>query len=136
MKFNVLLLLILCYFLIIFSCRKPYNPVIVSTDQSYLVVDGLINSGSDSTIIYLSRTVKLNSPSFRNDEQGARVTIESDKNDDNNHRNYQHQAFVFICKIRSLDCCKLFDASKCAIGENTINIQLKEAYKLCKTKHL
>ena len=55
--------------------------MIVSTDQSYLVVDGLINSGSDSTIIYLSRTVKLNSPSFRNDEQGARVTIESDKNE-------------------------------------------------------
>jgi hypothetical protein len=55
--------------------------MIISSDQSYLVVDGIINSGSDSTIIYLSRTVKLNSRSFRNYEQGARVIIESDKSE-------------------------------------------------------
>jgi len=67
--------------LITFSCRKPYNPPVVSTDQSFLVVDGMINSGNDSTFIYLRRTVKLNSTLHDDAEQGARVTIESDKND-------------------------------------------------------
>ncbi|MEZ2339065.1 DUF4249 domain-containing protein [Mucilaginibacter sp. RCC_168] len=41
------------------SCKKPYNPAIVSSDNHYLVVEGVINSGNDSTIINLSRTVKL-----------------------------------------------------------------------------
>ncbi|HTD39176.1 MAG TPA: DUF4249 domain-containing protein [Mucilaginibacter sp.] len=81
MKIPASLLVISCLLLVILSCRKPYNPIIVLSNQNYLVVDGMINSGSDSTIIYLSRTVKLSSPSFRNYEQGARVVIESDKND-------------------------------------------------------
>lgn len=65
----------------LFSCRKPYNPPIISSDQSYLVVDGVINSGNDSTFIMLRRTVKLNSTLKNDAEQGARITIESDKND-------------------------------------------------------
>jgi len=44
---------------VIISCKKPYNPPIVSSDNHYLVVEGVINSGNDSTIINLSRTVKL-----------------------------------------------------------------------------
>lgn len=44
---------------VIVSCKKPYNPPIVSSDNHYLVVEGVINSGNDSTIINLSRTVKL-----------------------------------------------------------------------------
>jgi hypothetical protein len=67
-------------FVIEFSCRKPYNPTLISSNQSYLVVDGVINSGADSTIIYLSRTVKLNSKSFRNPEN-AILKIESDRKD-------------------------------------------------------
>lgn len=63
------------------SCKKPYNPTLVSSSQSYLVVDGVINSGSDSTIIYISRTVDLTSRSFRNPVQGALVKVESNKND-------------------------------------------------------
>jgi hypothetical protein len=68
-------------FAIEFSCKKLYNPPLVSSNQNYLVVDGVINSGSDSTIVYLSRTVKLNIKSFRNPEQGATLKVESDKND-------------------------------------------------------
>ncbi|MBS1521552.1 MAG: DUF4249 domain-containing protein [Bacteroidetes bacterium] len=67
--------------LILFSCRKPYSPLVISSNQSYLVVDGMINSGNDSTFIYLRRTVKLNSALHDDAEQGARITIESDKND-------------------------------------------------------
>jgi hypothetical protein len=75
------MIVLICLIAIEFSCKKPYNPTIVSSNQSYLVVDGVINSGSDSTIIYLSRTVKLNSKSFRNPVQGASLKVESDKND-------------------------------------------------------
>lgn len=80
MRINTLLIVLLFLLAIGFSCRKPYNPTLISSDQSYLVVDGVINSGTDSTIIYLSRTVKLDSKSFRNPEN-ATIKIESDQND-------------------------------------------------------
>jgi len=81
MRIRTLFIVLVYLFAIGFSCKKPYNPTIVSSDQSYLVVDGVINSGADSTIVYLSRTVKLNIKSFRNPEQGATLKVESDKND-------------------------------------------------------
>lgn len=81
MRIRSLLIVLICLFAIGFSCRKPYNPPLISSNQNYLVVDGVINSGADSTIIYLGRTVKLNSKSFRNPEQRATLKIESDKND-------------------------------------------------------
>jgi len=81
MRIRTLFIVLVYLFAIGFSCKKPYNPTIVSSDQSYLVVDGVINSGADSTIVYLSRTVKLNIKSFRNPEQGAVLKVESDKND-------------------------------------------------------
>ncbi|HEY9000586.1 MAG TPA: DUF4249 domain-containing protein [Mucilaginibacter sp.] len=60
-------------------CKKPYTPTIVSTDNHYLVVEGIINSGSDSTFITLSRTVKLSDNVNHTAELGARVTVESDQ---------------------------------------------------------
>ena len=39
------------------SCKKPYFPPVISGPNGYLVVEGAINSGSDSTFITLSRTV-------------------------------------------------------------------------------
>ncbi|MBB6128595.1 DUF4249 domain-containing protein [Mucilaginibacter lappiensis] len=57
MKINKLIYITLLA--VIVSCKKPYNPPIVSSDNHYLVVEGVINSGNDSTIINLSRTVKL-----------------------------------------------------------------------------
>jgi hypothetical protein len=44
---------------IIAGCKKPYNPPVISDDNHYLVVEGVINSGNDSTIISLSKTVKI-----------------------------------------------------------------------------
>ena len=61
------------------SCRKPYSPQIIAADNGYLVVEGLINSGQDSTFIKLSRTVKLSSKSTLRPERYALVTIESDQ---------------------------------------------------------
>jgi len=64
--------------LILFSCKKPYNPGAISTSQHYLVVEGFINSG-DSTTFKLSRTVSLNSTVSSTPENGAIVTVEDDQ---------------------------------------------------------
>ncbi len=69
-----LLSLLLCY------CRKPYNPPAISAPGSYLVVEGVINSGGDSTIIKLSKTVSLGSNSAANPVTGATVSVESSQN--------------------------------------------------------
>ena len=43
---------------IVYSCRKPYNPPAIASPPSILVVEGVI-TGSDSTFITLSRTVNI-----------------------------------------------------------------------------
>jgi hypothetical protein len=65
---------------VITSCKKPYNPVIVASNTNYLVVEGVINSGQDSTIIHLSRTTNISDTTKVNPELGAQVTVESDQN--------------------------------------------------------
>jgi hypothetical protein len=70
-----------CYllFFALMCCRKPYTPKVFSAPNSFLVVEGVINSGNDSTIIKLSRTVKLNDKITVNPVLGATVTVESDQ---------------------------------------------------------
>ncbi len=72
-----LLLLIISSFV---NCKKPYNPTIISASNSYLVVEGEINSGTDSTFIKLSRTVSIASKISTNPELNAVVTVEGDQN--------------------------------------------------------
>ena len=60
------------------SCKKPYDPKIISSANSYLVVEGVINLSNDSTVIKISRTFNLNSKITSNPELGATVTVEDD----------------------------------------------------------
>jgi len=62
------------------SCRKPYNSPVVASQASYLVVEGVISSGSDSTFITLSHTVNVASKVVVNPLTGATVTVEGDQN--------------------------------------------------------
>ena len=62
------------------GCKKPYNPPAINAPESYLVVEGVLNSGPDSTIIKLSRTVSLPGKTTFNPVQGSTVAIESDQN--------------------------------------------------------
>jgi hypothetical protein len=64
----------------IMGCRKPYNPPVVANNGSYLVVEGVINSGQDSTKIKISRTVNISSVVTVNPVTGATLTVESDQN--------------------------------------------------------
>jgi|SRR6185503_8358431 len=63
-----------------FSCRKAYNPPITTHDYAYLVVEGVINSGNDTTSITLNRTVQIGAATTHRPESGAKVLIESDQN--------------------------------------------------------
>src|ERR1700704_4718180 len=60
------------------SCKLPYNPKPISTATNYLVVEGVISTGSDSTIIRLSRTVPISLKASTIPELGATVAIIND----------------------------------------------------------
>ncbi len=69
------------FILVIFmSCKKPYNPPIVASNTNYLVVEGVVNSGADSTIIKLSRTINISQTVNVAAELHAQVSVESDQN--------------------------------------------------------
>lgn len=79
MRLKVLKVVLLV--MLFFSCRKPYNPEITTVNSNVLVVEGMINIGSDSTIIKLSRTQPIGDKTKNKPEIGAVVTVESDAND-------------------------------------------------------
>lgn len=76
-KLKLLFILVL---IIAFNCKKSYNPPTISSLNSFLVVEGVINSGSDSTFIKLSRTVNLSSKTTIKPELMAKVSVESENN--------------------------------------------------------
>jgi hypothetical protein len=62
------------------SCTKPYNPKVIASANNYLVVEGTINTGGDSTMIKLSRTVNLSAGTTINPELNASLMILDDQN--------------------------------------------------------
>lgn len=79
MKNKVITVLALLGFLIA-SCKKPYDPPAVTSTTNYLVVEGLINTGSDTTTISLSRTIKLDNNTIAKPELHATVSVQDDNN--------------------------------------------------------
>ncbi|MGZ3999305.1 MAG: DUF4249 domain-containing protein [Mucilaginibacter sp.] len=74
------LTLILIIITLAYSCKKAFAPVAVSSKNSYLVIEGVINSGADSTYFRLSRTIKLSAKDTVTAELNAAVTVEGDNN--------------------------------------------------------
>ena len=68
--------LVACVF--VGACKEKYVPVIKDINPNYLVVDGFINTGADSTIFKISRTFKLESKAVVAPERAAIITVESD----------------------------------------------------------
>ena len=60
------------------GCKEKYLPAIKDANINYLVVEGLINTGTDSTIYTLTRTYKLDGKAVIAPEWGAVVQVESD----------------------------------------------------------
>jgi len=71
---------IFAFILAAFACKKPYDPPVTTSDSNYLVVEGAINPGADSTIITLSHTVNISSKITLNPVTGAMVAVVSDQN--------------------------------------------------------
>jgi hypothetical protein len=60
-----------------YSCQKPIDLKATTTNANILVVEGLINAGTDLTTIKLSRTVIIGNKNAANPEGGATITIEN-----------------------------------------------------------
>jgi len=76
-KYILLCIIIICLGL---RCTKPYNPAIVAGNNNYLVVEGNINTGTDSTTIMLSRTTNIASGITMMPELNATVAILDNQN--------------------------------------------------------
>jgi hypothetical protein len=72
--------LILVILILAAGCKKPYNPQVITAPNGYLVVEGTINTGSDSTIFKLSRTGNISAGTTIIPETGATVAVQSDGN--------------------------------------------------------
>ena len=66
-------------FAVLASCKKAYQPPAITAVNSYLVVEGVISSGADSTIIKLSNTVDIASKTTANPVRGATLTVEGNQ---------------------------------------------------------
>jgi hypothetical protein len=68
--------ILLFVILLAIGCTKPYNPKVISSPNSYLVVEGVINT-NDVTTIKVSRTVNLSNSVTTNPVQ-ASLVVECD----------------------------------------------------------
>jgi Domain of unknown function (DUF4249) len=62
------------------KCRERYDPPVTSLSNSFLVVEGVLNAGQDSTTIHLTRTFKLDQDSTLRTEDNAQLTVEGKDN--------------------------------------------------------
>ena len=63
--------------LLLGSCKDPYNIPLKDTDQSMLVVEGVLVLGADSTTISLSKSIKVNESAVYKAVPGAKLTVEN-----------------------------------------------------------
>jgi hypothetical protein len=78
-KKGIYILLFVIAACVALRCTKPYNPTVIAGNNNYLVVEGNISTGTDSTTILLSRTTNLASGITTNPELGAKVTIQDNQ---------------------------------------------------------
>lgn len=70
-----------CFFVVvIFSCRDPYLPPVVSSSVTYMVVEGNLNAGAGATSIRITRSGKLDGSINIEPEQNAQVTVDGADN--------------------------------------------------------
>lgn len=62
------------------ACKDRHFPQYTTTDKGYLVVEGILNAGSEPTDINISRTYPIESAGRKPQEAGALVTVEGNDN--------------------------------------------------------
>lgn len=60
---------------LVFACIEPFSPPEVSSPETYLVVDGFLNVGNDTSRIELRRTQNTNDQSKFTPEMGAKLSV-------------------------------------------------------------
>ncbi|MGY3212192.1 DUF4249 domain-containing protein [Mucilaginibacter sp. HD30] len=65
-------------FITLYGCKQQFTPVLDDVNPNYIVVEGLINTGTDSTIFTISRTFKLEKNAVVTPEKGAVLQVESE----------------------------------------------------------
>ncbi len=63
---------------LLFSCREPYEPEILSGRLGVLVVEGYLDTEGNPSELKISRTVSLSTDSVANPETGAQVFLSSE----------------------------------------------------------
>ncbi|MEO6284839.1 MAG: DUF4249 domain-containing protein [Dyadobacter sp.] len=61
-----------------YSCIEPFSPPEVNSDENYLVIDGFLNVGNDTSKIELRRTQNINQNVAPIIEIGAKLTVEQE----------------------------------------------------------
>jgi len=61
------------------GCKRHYAPPAITRPNNYLVVEGTITAGQDSTIFNISRSVNVSNQSTHSPEDNAVVTVEGDQ---------------------------------------------------------
>jgi hypothetical protein len=64
--------------LTIHGCIEPFSPPEINSDENYLVVDGFLNIGSDTSRVILSRTQNTSAQRLPDNETGATIVVESE----------------------------------------------------------
>lgn len=62
------------------GCKEMYKPDIISSDNSYLVVEGVLNAGNGPASIRITRSFKLDDTARLQGERHAQVTVEDRNN--------------------------------------------------------
>jgi hypothetical protein len=70
--------------LIVYSCIEPFSPPEVNNPESFLVVDGFLNVGGDTSKISLRNTQNTNDESNPLPESGAKIAVESENGESYN----------------------------------------------------
>src|SRR5205809_3645714 len=67
--------------ILIVGCKEVYNPPLKNAGYNYLVVEGNIIAGNDSTFVHLTRTVNVNDTNVIQPELNAFINVEGENGD-------------------------------------------------------
>ncbi|MDP4149477.1 MAG: DUF4249 domain-containing protein [Bacteroidota bacterium] len=79
-RLSTLTKIVILFITLSVACKEAYVPPIISSNNRYLVVEGFINNGADSTQFHLTRSYKLDDSASLQPELHAILNIEGKDN--------------------------------------------------------
>lgn len=78
-KILVIILAVFALMTFIYGCIEPFSPPEVNSDERYLVVDGFLNVGNDTSKIELRHSQNTNETAAMIAETGAKLSVSGEK---------------------------------------------------------